>query len=361
MSRWAVLLPNIPYWFILLPAWLSHGGLLCSHVLSAKALSTFIAEANENRQRQDTTDHLDRTEYLPLLQRSLKFGLKTGVLSLCFFVFEVLLYLRFVNGTVSLAASMTPIWILVVGGILDGIICKTQHVLRVICWLLLFSSMILAVIKVDYEMDSVRWRVVLSPIVALLTIASSSLIYIVYGHQIGYFRLTEAQLTAGILYSMSALVCIVLVVILGEVIPLEKPVEIETRVFVVTLAPLVVALFGVGAWAVTRDEFDRLLQFGGQVAVYPMKLRFEPHGWTSIESRGIAVIPMFGEVTYEPLDATKSESIELCSCCACYPYEDEEEQPVHYNNDPRNNTSTIQYLSSSASQGSRREIVIASC
>jgi len=329
-SRWLQLLPNIPYWFILLPAWLSHASLFGSHILSARALSTFIAEANENRQRQDTTDHLDRTEYLPLLQRSLKFGVKTGILSLCFFVFEVLLYLRLVRGSLSLTMTLTPIWILVIGGVIDGIICKTQHSIRLLCWVLIFLSLFFTVIKVDCERESLQWAVVLSPVVALLSIASLSLIYIVYGHQVGYFRLTESQLTSGILYSMAALICIVIVIVIGEVIPLEKA-EIETRIFLVTLAPLVVALMGVGAWAVTRDEFERLLQFGGQPVVFPMKLRFEPNGWTSVESKGITTIPMFGEVSYEPLDSSTTESIELLACCSCYPYkEEEEEETIQY-------------------------------
>jgi len=351
MSRWTALLPELPFWFIFLPSWLSHAGLLCCHVLSARALSTFIAEANENRQRQDTTDHLDRTEYLPLLQRSLKFGLKTGILSFLFFLFEVLMYLRLSRGSISLTAALIPLWIIVVGGILDGIVCKTQHVIRLLCWVLTFVTMVLAVIKVDYELASMRWRVVFSPIVALLSISSATLIYIVYGHQVGYFRLTEAQLTAGILYSMSALVCTVLVVVLGEVIPLDRPVEVETKLFVVTLAPLTVALVGVGAWAVTRDEFDRLLQVGGQSTVYPMKLRLEPAGWTSVESRGVSIIPMFGDVSYEPLDSAKSESIELCACCACYPFE-EEEETVQYS-EPRN-INTHPFSSSASSQNSKQ-------
>lgn len=350
MARWTGLLPDLAYWFIILPSWLSHVGLLVCHILSARALSTFIAEANDNRQRQDSTDHLDRTEYLPLLQRSLKFGLKTGVLSFCVFVFEVLIYLRISRGSISLAVAFIPIWIIVLGGIIDGIICKTQHILRVLCWVLVFATMILTVLKVDHDMDSIRWRVVVSPVVALLSISSGTLIYIVYGHQVGYFRLTESQLTAGILYSMSTLICIVLVVIVGEVIPVSRPVEVETRVFVVTLAPLVVALVGMGAWAVTRDEFRRLLQYGGQAAVHPMKLRLEPAGWTAVESKGVTIIPMFGEVSYEPLDSAKSESIELCACCACYPYEDDDEGAVQYQ---EQGDLPHPYLSSASSQTSR--------
>lgn len=287
---------SLPFWFILLPSWLSHVGLFWCHVQSAKALSAFIASANDSRQRPDSRDHLDRTEYLPLLQRSLKFGLKTGLISFGFFIFEILVYFRLARGKLSLAAMFSPIWIMVSGGILDGIICKTQHLLRVICWLLCLLAMILTVLKVDYGVDSIRWRVVVSPIIAVLSIASASLLYIVYGHQIGYYRLSEAQLTAGNLYSLAALISIVLVVMVGEVMPLSRPVEIETRVFVVLMTPLVVALLGMGAWVVSRDEFGRLLLYGGQAAVHPKQLRWEKEGWSSIQGKGVTIIPMFGEV-----------------------------------------------------------------
>jgi hypothetical protein len=152
--------------------------------------------------------------------------------------------------------------------------------------------------KVDHGYDNIRWRVVVSPIVTVLSISSATLIYIVYGHQVGYYRLTESQLTAGNLYSLAALISIVLVVVIGEVIPLSRPVEIETRVFVVLMAPLVVTLVGMGAWVVSRDEFGRLLLYGGQAAVHPRKLRWETNGWTSVQGRGVTSIPMFGEVRY---------------------------------------------------------------
>lgn len=296
MARWTRLLPDLPYWFILLPSWFSHVGLLWCHIRSARALSRFISTANENRQRPDSTDHIDRTEYLPLLQRSLKFGLKTGFLSFCTFLFEVLIYIRIANGTVSLAVCFIPLWVVVSGGILDGIICKTQHILRLICWALILASMILAVLRVDQSMEVIRWRMIVCPVVAVLSISSAALIYIVYGHQVGYYRLTESQLTAGILYSMSVLICIVLVVVISEVMPLSRPVEIETRIFVVVMAPLVVCLTGMGAYAVSRDEFGRLLLYGGQAAVHPMKLRWEVNGWTSVPTKGVTVLPMFGEV-----------------------------------------------------------------
>jgi len=295
MTRWTRLL-RIPFWFILLPSWCSHVGLLVCHILSARALSKFISEANDSRQRPDSRDHLNRTEYLPLLQRSLKFGLKTGVLSFFVFVFEILIYVQLAWGSISLAVVFLPLWLIVSGGIIDGIICKTQHFLRVICWILVCIAMTLTVLKVDYGMELIRWRIVVSPVVALLSVLSGTLIYIVYGHQIGYYQLTESQLTAGNLYSLAALICIVLFVVIGEVIPLSRPVEIETRIFIVVMAPLVVCLVGMGAWVVSRDEFGRLLLYGGQAAVHPMKLRWEANGWTSVQSKGVTTIPMFGEV-----------------------------------------------------------------
>jgi hypothetical protein len=88
------------------------------------------------------------------------------------------------------------------------------------------------------------------------------------------------------------------VIVIGEVIPLNRPVEVETRLFVVVLAPLVVTLVGMGAWVVSRDEFSRLLLYGGQAAVHPRKLRWESNGWTSVQGRGVVNIPMFGEVRY---------------------------------------------------------------
>jgi hypothetical protein len=307
-------------------------GLLWLHVLSAKALSAFIAEANDSRQRPDSRDHLNRTEYLPLLQRSLKFGLKTGLLSLCVFLFEILMYIRVARGTVSLGTAFAPLWVLVTVGIVDGLICKSQHFLRVVCWMLTFSTMVMTVLKADYGYDSIRWRVVVSPIVTVLSIASCALMYIVYGHQIGYYRLTESQLTAGNLYSLAALICIVLIVMIGEVIPLSRPVEIETRLMVVILAPLVVSLVGMGAWVVSRDEFGRFLLFGGQSAVHPMKLKWEASkGWTSVQGKGVTIIPMFGEVAFQPLEKKPTEhAVEMLNCCTnCYPYEEDDEEAIN--------------------------------
>lgn len=358
------MLIGLPFWFILLPSWCSHVGLFWCHLMSAKALSSFIAEANDSRQRPDSRDHLDRTEYLPLLQRSLKFGLKTGLVSFGAFIFEILVYVRLAHGKLSMAVVFLPLWIIVLGGVLDGIICKTQHFVRLLCWLLIFSSMILACLKVDFGVHDVRWRMVMGPIIAVLCISSGTLIYIIYGHQVGYYMLTEAQLTAGNLYSLAALISIVLLVLIGEVIPLARPVEIETRVFVVLMAPLVVTLVGMGAWVVSRDEFGRLLLYGGQAAVHPRRLRWESNGWTSVQGRGVTNIPMFGEVRYvacfswsnqiagcaagclkiqyyfsclrltncvlsfRPLESKPSNQIEQCMCCSCYPYEEDEEEMI---------------------------------
>ena len=97
---------------------------------------------------------------------------------------------------------------------------------------------------------------------------------------------------------MSVLIAIVLLIVMGEVLPLRgQPIELETRLFLVTLAPLIMSLVGVGAWAVSKDEFRRLLQYGGQAAVHPKKLKFdEDKGWDAVESKGVTIIPMFGEV-----------------------------------------------------------------
>jgi len=185
--------------------------------------------------------------------------------------------------------------------------------------------------RVDYGMEIIQWRIVVIPIVALLSVSSATLIYIVYGHQVGYFRLSEAQLTAGILYSMAALLCVIVVVAVGQFLPVEGADwewTLDTQLFLVGLGPIVVLLVGAGAWNVSRDEFDRLLRFGGQAAVHPMKLKLEKEGWTALVGSGITVIPMFGEVSFEPLDDSKSLCIELCPCCSCYPHEEKEDVAV---------------------------------
>jgi len=324
MARWINLLSNLPYWFILLPSWLSHLGLFWCHIASAKALSSFIAEANESRQRPDSSDHLDRTEYLPLLQRSLKFGLKTGLISFAIFVFEILFYFRLANEKHSMTKCFLPIWIMVFGGIVDGIICRTQHILRLISWVLIFVAMVLLCLKLDYHHDEIQWRMIVCPIVIVLSVASASLIYIVYGHQVGYYQLTESQLTAGNLYSLAALLSIVLVVVIGEIIPLNRHVDIATAIFIVSMAPIVVVLVGMGAWVVSRNEFGRLLLYGGQAQVHPRRLRFDANGWTSVQGSGVKSIPMFGEVSFRPLNQSNQNNIESRMCCTCYPREEYE-------------------------------------
>jgi len=337
MARWINLLSSLPFWFILLPSWLSHLSLFWCHISSAKALSAFIAEANETRQRPDSSDHLDRTEYLPLLQRSLKFGLKTGLISFGIFIFEILFYFRLANQKLSLTSCFLPLWIMVFGGIVDGIICRTQHVLRLISWVLVFLAMVLLCLKLDYHHDGIQWRIIVCPIVVVLSVASASLIYIVYGHQVGYYQLTESQLTAGNLYSLAALLSIVLVVVIGEIIPLNsRHVDIATAIFVVSMAPVVVVLVGMGAWVVSRNEFGRLLLYGGQAQVHPRRLRFEASGWTSVQGSGVKNVPMFGEVSFRPLNQTNQGNLELCKCFTCYPREEDEEEIIRSTDDVSN-------------------------
>lgn len=328
-ARWTELMTSLPYWFILLPSWLSHVGLFWCHVQSAKALSEFIGEANDSRQRADSRDHLDRTEYLPLLQRSLKFGVKTGLISTGVFIFEILIYIRLAKGTMSLSTVFTPLWIIVVIGVLDGIICKSQHPVRVVCWILTLFSMIMACLKVDHGMEWVRWKTVISPLIAVLLIGSATLVYIIYGHNVGYYKLTESQLVSGKLYSAAAVLSIILVFVFEEVMPLSKPIEVETRIFIVVVAPTIMTLVGMGAWVVSRDELTRLLLFGGQAQVHPQKLRWQSMGWTSVQGEGVTTIPMIGEVSYHPLKQDEQRAtMELCATCGtCYPYEDEEDIP----------------------------------
>jgi hypothetical protein len=57
-----------------------------------------------------------------------------------------------------------------------------------------------------------------------------------------------------------------------------------------------VVLVGMGAWVVSRNEFGRLLLYGGQAQVHPRRLRFDANGWTSVQGSGVKNIPMFGEV-----------------------------------------------------------------
>ena len=334
MAKWTGFLYNVSYWLILSPCWLSHAFLVASHIYAVKALSTFIAEANVNRQSSDSTDHIDRTEYLPLLQRSLKFGIKTGAISLAMFIFEVLLYIRLAHGKMSASAVLTPIWIIAFGGILDGIICKTQHALRVFSWTLLFGFMALLVLKVDHGISGLTWKMVFGPLLVLVSIAAAALVYIMHGRHIGYFRLTDSQYTAGILYS-GALISGLILMMMILIEDLGRPSTFQSMVVMEAMAPLSLALFSLGAYAVSRDECERLLQYGGQAAVHPMKLSLEKSGWNVVESKGVTCMPMFGEVKCEPLDPRlRGTFVKLCACCACYPYEEEEEGayvgPLHH-------------------------------
>lgn len=308
VAKWTGLLHNLSYWIILSPCWLSHAFLLACHIYATKALSTFITQANTNRQRSDSTDHIDRTEYLPLLQRSLKFGIKTGAISLAMFLFEVLLFVRLSFGKMSVSMVLIPLWIIVLGGILDGIICKTQHPLRVFSWTLLFSFMVLLVIRVDYNVYALTWRMVFAPFLTLLGLASASLMYILQGHHVGYYKLTESQYAAGFLYIL-ALMSIIILTSMLLVADLMRPTVLQTILVMETLAPLGMALFTLGAYAVSRDEFERLLQYGGQSAVHPKKLVLGKSGWTVVESEGVMWMPMFGEVRYEPLDGVDRKSV----------------------------------------------------
>lgn len=339
-AKWTEIMDALPYWVIFLPAWISHGGIVIMHILSARALSKFISEANENRQRQDSTDHLDRVEYLPLLQRSLKFGLKTGVLCLVIFIFEVLLFIRLSRPTsITLAKTYIPLWILAVVFIGNGLVCKSQHFLHSLIWALIFIAMLLSVLRVDYEMDDlILSSHIVTVLIALLAIISGVLIYIVHGHQIGYYKLTESQLTAGVCYSTASFLAILLVAIMGDTLKLPDLIKLDLRVVVVILAPIVVAFAGFGAYLVTRDELDRLLKFGGQSAVMPMRLSLEADGWTTVASRGTVAVPMFGDVNYEPLDVETAERVSVepfCwPCCCCfYPAEEEDEVPYFHRTD----------------------------
>jgi len=298
MARWTGLLAQLSYWFVLLPCWSSHVGLFICHVYSIKMLFSFINEANNQRQTATSTDHIDRVEYLPLLQRALRFGLKTGSISILLFIFEILLYLKLANQSLSLTVVLTPLWMIVGFGIVDGIICKTQHFTRVFSWVLILLLMLTIVLKVDYGYDDDLLRlqiIILGLLVAILALGIGTLIYILCGHHIGYFRLTNSQLNAGRLYVISLIIASVL---LGMIISMHmaRPNIFQVRVIMAALAPLSVALVGLGAYAITLDEFEQLLQFGGQSSIQPMRLRLEKSGWTAVEGKGATNIPMFGEV-----------------------------------------------------------------
>jgi hypothetical protein len=67
-----------------------------------------------------------------------------------------------------------------------------------------------------------------------------------------------------------------------------------------------------------------------------MKLRWEAKGWTSVQGKGVTVIPMFGEVSFQPLEKRPAEqALEMLTCCSgtCYPYEEDDEETTHLNED----------------------------
>lgn len=298
------------------------------------------------------------------MQRALKFGLKTGILCTLIFIFEVLIYIHLTKGVadgnagggdgsssgISFGSAFTPIWILVVTGILEGIVCDNQHIIRVFCWLCLCFSMMMSTIKFgdSEEAKDVEWETILYPIILILCICTVFLIYLVFGHQIGYFRMTESQLTAGVSYTCSSVLSIVLMILSLQHEEQQQNGQqqqqndvYDIKIFMTILCPLSFLLTGMGAWAVSRDEYHRLLQYGGQATVYPMKLRFEDDGWTCVESKGVMIIPFFGEVAYEPLSKSSSSNgpvgtiLEMCcsnSCCSCYPYEEDDNTATEYEN-----------------------------
>lgn len=157
--------------------------------------------------------------------------------------------------------------------------------------------MLLSVLLADYGMeDSISVNHIILVIIAILVIVGGVLIYIVYGHQIGFYKLTEAQLTASVFYSASSFLAIIFVAIMGDAVSLPDLIRLDLLLVIVLLAPIVVALVGFGAYFVSRDEFERLLKYGGQSAVLPMKLKLETNGWTSVLSKGAVTIPMLGDV-----------------------------------------------------------------
>jgi hypothetical protein len=276
---------------------MAHAGIFICHVLSFRALSIFITDANENRQRDDTTDPFDRTEYLPILQKSLKFSLKMGMISGSLLVFEILIYIRIAKESISLSRMLTPLWVIATMAILNGIVCKTQHLLSLFSWILLFVFIMLLILRVDYGFTLIGANVIIAPLMFLLTLVTFIWLYILYGHRVGYFRLTQWQLKAGILYSLGTVMSLISIILLVNWWS-YYPFGAGMRLLMCILTPLIVALVGFGAWSVNRDEFERLLRFGGQAKVHPKKLRFERNGWTAVEGIGVVSIPMLGDIEY---------------------------------------------------------------
>jgi hypothetical protein len=103
-------------------------------------------------------------------------------------------------------------------------------------------------------------------------------------------------LTASVFYWASSFLAIILVAIMGDAVTLPDLIQLDLLLVTVILAPIVVALVGFGAYFISRDEIERLLKYGGQSAVMPMRLRLETNGWTSVASKGVVTIPMLGDV-----------------------------------------------------------------
>ena len=335
MAKWTGLLQNFSTILILLPCFLSHLALLFLHIYSIKNLTSFIAKANNNRMKPDSTDHIDRTEYLPLLQRSLKFGIKTGAISFLFFIFEILLLCKEQYGKLSLKLVFLPIWIITLSGMTDGFICKSQHLSSVIGWVVLFVWLIMLVIKIDHadsvlaqEMD---WRTILIPLGVLVAMCSGVLLHVVHGHHIGYYRLTSTQYMAGWLYFLTNVSHLTLVwIFLSNASISASSFESGQRALINILTPCSVMFMSLAAYFISRDEFERLLQFGGQADVQPKTLNLESDGWNVVESKGVTWVPMFGEIKFEPLNTRRrSRWVELCGYC--YPSSDHIEDEFGYN------------------------------
>ncbi|EJK62314.1 hypothetical protein THAOC_17079, partial [Thalassiosira oceanica] len=197
----------------------------------------------------------------------------------------------------------------------DGRAVLHPSVLYSAVWFLIFMSMLMSVLRLDLNVYSVQPYIVIA-VMALLGVVSGTLIYIVHGHQVGYYKLTDAQLTAGVFYATSSFLAVLVVSIMADALSLPDLIQVDLLIVIVLLSPVVVILGGLGAYFVSRDEYDRLLEHGGQNAVVPMDLVLEQDGWTSVLGRGTVQIPLFGDVEYAPLGP---EAAEAAGPCCCYP------------------------------------------
>jgi hypothetical protein len=220
-----------------------------------------------------------------------------GMISGSMLMFEILIYFRIAKESMSLSRMLTPLWIITTLAILNGIVCKTQHILSLFSWILLFIFMMLVVLRVDYGFTTIEANVIVAPVILLLTVVTFIWLYILYGHKIGYFRLTQWQVKASLLYSLGTVTSLASIMLLVNWWS-YYPFGTGMRFLMCVLTPLTVALVGFAAWSVNRDEFERLLRFGGQVAVHPMKLRFEKNGWTAVDGIGVVTVPMLGLIEY---------------------------------------------------------------